>query len=208
MIVAVTQFLYYLTCHALLTLLLRARVDVARVDPATLRPPLIVAANHPSRIDPFLLVLLPFRLVRRIVPLYFLTAAIYYDRWWIGPLARLIGAYRLPPTGWSIDDYLGTSLHLLRREKTVVLFPEGQLTAEDQERQPKSGVGQLALRTGAVILPLRVKGAATMRFSDILRRRARVELIAGPLINVERRQPTRESSRQLAHQLMQTIRSL
>jgi 1-acyl-sn-glycerol-3-phosphate acyltransferase len=134
MLVACVQYLYYLTCHKLLKFLLRASVDISAVDPATLRRPLIIAANHPSRIDPFLLVLLPFWMVRRIIPLHFMTAAIYYDRWWIGPLARHIGSYRLAPTGRTVEDYLGDSLKLLLRRRTVVLFPVGQLSVESVER--------------------------------------------------------------------------
>jgi 1-acyl-sn-glycerol-3-phosphate acyltransferase len=208
MIVALVQFLYYISCHHMLTFLFRARVDLAALRLEQLRRPLIIAANHPSRLDPFLLVLLPFGVVRRIVPFHILTAAIYYDRWWIGPLVRWIGAYRLPPVAWTVEDYLGGSLEQLSRGRSILLFPEGRLTGESQERRAKPGIAQLALRTGTPILPLRLQVAGEVRPRNILCRRVAVHLTVGPVIEVTRREPTRDTADQLAQQVLQTIRAL
>jgi 1-acyl-sn-glycerol-3-phosphate acyltransferase len=156
MIVALVQALSYALLHIPAKLLLRYQVDI-RLRPDELHPPMILAANHISRLDPFLLVLLPFSVFRRLVPLYFPTAEVEYRVWWQRPFLRFLGSYPVKRVAWTIDEYLDDSLQRLRQEKTIVIFPEGRIRRPDVEAIAKPGVAVLARATGAVIVPLRIE---------------------------------------------------
>ena len=47
----------------------------------------------------------------------------------------------------------------LKREKGIILFPEGTRTPTGQLQRPKAGVGLMACRTGVPVVPARVFGS-------------------------------------------------
>lgn len=72
--------------------------------------------------------------------------------------------------------------HLLRCGKSVCIFPEGKIRAEDTERRVHGGVSYLAEATQSIIIPITVSGTNGMRFSEfILRKRSIVIHYGDPL---------------------------
>ena len=111
----------------------------------------IVAANHPSDLDPALVGASFPRTLR------FMAAEKEWDRRFVGRCIRRLGAF--PVRRGSVDrDALRVALNLLARGEVVALFPEGDNYA-DGPRPFESGVGFLAAKSGAPVIPCAITGA-------------------------------------------------
>jgi len=114
--------------------------------------PWIVIANHQSMLDiPLLLALpLPIRVVARPgvfrMPLF-------------GHMARFGRHIRLDAE--SVDEGLALCRHYLEKGTSIVLFPEGQRGDGAALGAFHRGAFELALRTGAPILPVAISGTAS-----------------------------------------------
>lgn len=194
MIVALAQALYYALLHLPAKILIRHKVEIGP-SPAELRRPLILASNHVSRLDPFLLVLLPLSIVLRIAPIYFLTSEAEYRVWWQRPFLKLMGSYPVKRVAWSVDDYLGSTIEKLRRGKSVMIFPEGRIRRPGREASAKPGVVILAKTSGAAILPLRIEWLGSRS----------VNLTLGDAIVLD---DDGRSDRELAREIVERIDSL
>src|SRR2546421_10590872 len=118
--------------------------------------PLLVVANHLSWYDPFLLgVVLPRRV-------WFFTKAEVFGWPLAGWVCKMTG--QIPVRRGAADRVaLEKALAYLREGKAIVFFPEG--TAERQERMIEAhrGIGMLALRSGATLLPVALSGTRRIR---------------------------------------------
>jgi len=117
----------------------------------------VVIANHESQADPFLLSFLP------------------WDMRWVAKEAL----FKQPLSGWAMK--LGGDIPLRRGEGesvraclaecerairggiSVMMFPEGTRAATDDLLPFKDGAFDLAIRTGAPILPIALAGTRAMR---------------------------------------------
>lgn len=172
------QLGYYVLVHPLIRFFIRSDVRI-EADLSRTRSPLVIAANHENRFDPFFLALLPWRLVRRIVPLAFPTGAYFDSRSLLWSVLRAFGAYRLPRYAWSLDEYLETTAERIRSGRSIMIFPEGRIVREPTAVKVRSGVGHLATRTRAAVLPVFLTGTGELTLRRILTRRAEVKLRVG-----------------------------
>lgn len=117
--------------------------------------PLIVAANHVSLWDPPLLAaaLAPARRPR------FLGKKELFALPLAGRLFRAAGAIPLDRGGPDIPA-LREALATLEGGGSIAIFPEGTRARPGAPRRPKAGVGFLAARTRAAVLPVRLFGTA------------------------------------------------
>ena len=139
--------------YALLHLPLRFLYRV-EVHERTFSRPLILAANHRSRFDPFLLAALPYSVFCQLAPIYFLTAEHYYSKLWLRPFLAILGAYPVPMRAWTMEDYFGSSLEKLRRGETILMFPEGRRVKSRGEAKP--GAAYLSRTARVAVLPIRI----------------------------------------------------
>jgi glycerol-3-phosphate dehydrogenase (NAD(P)+) len=123
-----------------------------------LRGPLIVAANHRSFLDPFVIgASLPWRR-----PLHYVAKVELFEKRWQGWVLNRLGAYPVR-RGQSDEETLITSRGVLERGGAVCIFPEGTRHRTGSLARPKRGFGRLALESGAAVLPVAVHGTEQVR---------------------------------------------
>ena len=116
----------------------------------------ILAANHRSFLDPFVI----GACLRR--PVYFVAKQELFSHWLIAWFLNCMGAFPLK-RGASDRESMATALALLERGEAVVIFPEGTRINNGSLGRPKRGVGRLALQSGKPIVPIAVTGSERAR---------------------------------------------
>jgi glycerol-3-phosphate dehydrogenase (NAD(P)+) len=116
----------------------------------------ILAANHRSFLDPFIVGACVFR------PVYFVAKKELFDKRWQGWLLNRLGAFPIK-RGQSDEESMQTALALLARGEAVVIFPEGTRHREGPLHEPRRGVGRLALESGAPVVPIAITGTEKAR---------------------------------------------
>jgi glycerol-3-phosphate dehydrogenase (NAD(P)+) len=119
--------------------------------------PVILASNHRSFLDPFVIAVMARR------PIYFVAKKELFlfhpaVSWLLGAL----GAFPID-RGASDQDAMATARAILERGEVVLMFPEGTRIRPGSLGVPKRGVGRLALETGAPVVPVAVIGTEAVR---------------------------------------------
>ncbi len=116
--------------------------------------PVVVAANHNSYLDFFILgALLPRRV-------YFLAGEVFFKKWWWYPLVKLTGQIKVERYNHSNkSQVVEQAVNLLKEGKVVGIFPEGTRSATGQLGPAFSGVAKIAALGQAVIVPVGISGA-------------------------------------------------
>jgi glycerol-3-phosphate dehydrogenase (NAD(P)+) len=133
---------------------------------------LIVAANHRSFLDPFAIGgALPW-----LRPMNYVAKVELFERRWQGWVLSRLGAFPIR-RGESDELAVETARQIVERGGTVCIFPEGTRIRRGTLAQPKRGVGHLALRTGAPVVPAAIVGSEHVRRGWRIRpRKVRVRL--------------------------------
>ena len=119
---------------------------------------LIVASNHRSFLDPFVIgATLPWRR-----PMQYVAKVELFERRWQGWVLSRVGAFPIR-RGQSDETAMETAGLVLARGGTVCIFPEGTRIRSGSLATPKRGVGRLALETGAAVVPFAVYGTEQVR---------------------------------------------
>jgi 1-acyl-sn-glycerol-3-phosphate acyltransferase len=127
----------------------RVTVDGATAVPAS--GPVIVAPNHKSVVDAFLVGLATRRRVR-------FMAKTELFRPPLGGLLVRLGAFPVR-RGEHDDEAMQTARILLARGEALVLFPEGTRVEDaDALGSPHHGAARLAIETGTPIVPAAISG--------------------------------------------------
>jgi 1-acyl-sn-glycerol-3-phosphate acyltransferase len=109
--------------------------------------PKILAANHPTTTDPFLIMLLAQEQVSVLVTEGCFNIPVF------GPY--LLKAGHVPVVRNSGGATVEAARRLLENGRSVAIFPEGGISPADGGfRKPHSGVARLAVSTGAPVIPV------------------------------------------------------
>src|SRR5438876_603353 len=153
----VNPFLYW-TLRALFvpTFLIYFRMQRIGREHLPRSGPLLLASNHRSFLDPFVI----GTLVRR--PVYYMAKRELFQKRWQAWLLSALGAFPVD-RGAGDGEAMRTARAILERGDCVVVFPEGTRIRRGPLQTPRRGVGRLALETGAPVVPVAVHGTEHVR---------------------------------------------
>jgi 1-acyl-sn-glycerol-3-phosphate acyltransferase len=176
----------------------RLEVDGAAHVPAG---PVIVVANHDSLSDPFFLGAAIGR------PLRFLAKRELWRNGVVGWVLDGLGGIPVDRRRGDVGA-VAAAAQALERGAAVAIFPQGTVLGAS-DRIWQRGAARLALRTGAPVVPVAILGAdAVLRPGTRLPRRARVRVVIGSPIVVERTDPTIPATRELTGRLRAAVEAL
>jgi glycerol-3-phosphate dehydrogenase (NAD(P)+) len=119
---------------------------------------LIVAANHRSFLDPFVIgASLPWRRA-----MHYVAKVELFEKRWQGWVLSRLGAFPIR-RGEADEDSMLTARRVLERGGAVCIFPEGTRIRSGSLAAPRRGVGRLALESGASVVPVAVLGTEHVR---------------------------------------------
>ena len=118
--------------------------------------PLIVVCNHLSNADP---PILSASLPRQ---LYFLGKRSLFSNPISSAFLTAVGVHPLNRDGQDLEA-LRWNIELLKKDKPIVLFPEGARSQGEGMRKGHPGVAYIAVKTQAPILPVGITGTENIR---------------------------------------------
>jgi glycerol-3-phosphate dehydrogenase (NAD(P)+) len=145
--------------------------------------PLLLASNHRSFLDPFVI----GTLVRR--PVYYMAKRELFEKRLVAVLLNGLGAFPVD-RGAGDAEAIETAKAILARGDCVVVFAEGTRVRPGPLGAPRRGVGRLALQTGTPVAPVAVIGTDEVRRGWRVRSRKVRIRVGAPLRFPTVEQPT------------------
>lgn len=157
----------YCICRKLSKLLLKVfyGLTVTHEGPSPSKGGLIITANHVSNLDPLVLGVS----VRR-DDVRFIAKEELFRVPFLGSLLRALNVIPLKRGGSDLRA-MKIALGELARGSVVALFPEGTRSADGNPGAPQTGIGFMACKSGAPVLPVYISGT-----KDIYPRNGRMKL--------------------------------
>lgn len=153
------------------------RGEVTGLENIPASGPFLIAANHASHLDPPLAGCQVPRQMR-----FFARKTLWNNpvsNWWLDRVECI-------PVDRDSGDVgaIRKVLQALHEDRGVVLFPEGTRSLDGQLQKPKAGVGLMACKTGAPVVPCRIYGSheAFGRGAKLPRLGTPVSVVFGPPI--------------------------
>ncbi|HEX2438757.1 MAG TPA: lysophospholipid acyltransferase family protein [Methylomirabilota bacterium] len=162
---------------------------------------LVIAPNHQTYADPPL-VTIP---VRR--PVYYMAWSRLFE---IPVFNRFIRMLRAFPVDIDARDARATreAVRLLQGGAALMIFPEGERTADGRLRRFKPGAFRLAVSQDALVLPVTITGGdRSWPPGRVLPRPGRITITYHPTLRADPAQDPREAARDLAERTRAAILS-
>lgn len=167
------------------------RIELVGDEHIPARGACILASNHDSLADPFILGVATTREIR-----YMAKAELFRNRL-AAATFRSLGAF--PVERGSADRAaIGEAAELLRRGEVLGIFPQGT-SKQHRERRWHRGAARLALATDTPLLPVRMTGTRGFPFGK------RVRIVVAPPLHIRPGKPTVAAARELTDRLEQAI---
>lgn len=143
-------FISRLIYKVLLKILFRFEVRGSENLPR--KGPFIVASNHASLIDPAVV-----GVACHTMPVTFMAKRELFDVPVLGRWVRAVGCIPIERDSGSFKP-LKTAVRKLREGGAVGIFPEGHRSPDGRLREPEAGIGLLASKSEAPIVPVYLSG--------------------------------------------------
>jgi 1-acyl-sn-glycerol-3-phosphate acyltransferase len=115
--------------------------------------PVILAGNHPSYLDPILIILPIKRAIR------FMAWDALFRVPLLGPIIKAMGAFPVDTGRGKGEAAYREALRVLKGGEALGIFPEGQRSESGPMGELRTGTARLAIETGAPIVPVTIGGA-------------------------------------------------
>jgi 1-acyl-sn-glycerol-3-phosphate acyltransferase len=137
------------------------RVDVEGLEHLPAEGPAILCPNHISFLDsPLLMLVLPRRIT-------YVGKAEYMDDWKTKYLFPAVGMIPIDRGGGSASERaLSAATRVLERGELFGIFPEGTRSRDGILHRGHTGPARLAMRTGAPIIPVGIRGTREIQPPD------------------------------------------
>jgi 1-acyl-sn-glycerol-3-phosphate acyltransferase len=116
--------------------------------------PCILAANHLSFVDGYLMSLLPFH------DMSFAVGAWPFKMLWYTPFMRLAGYIDVENTDW--DDAVARCRQVASKGGRMLFFPEGHRSRDGRLQPFHSGCFRMSIETGLPLVPLCISGSGVL----------------------------------------------
>ncbi len=129
------------------------RGDIVGLDNLPRLGGCLVAANHASHLDPFIIASQLQRQVR-----FFARKTLWtpgFPSWWL----NAVDVIPVDRDGGSDVTAIKLVLHELKQQRIVIMFPEGTRSRDGRMQRPKPGVGLFACRAQVPVVPARIFGS-------------------------------------------------
>ena len=156
--------------------------------------PLILAPNHTSELDATAMPLtLPF--FSKLTPIYSVIYPLSKyradDFGWRGYIygtrfLTWLGGYPVYSGYRSYTTSLDNHIKLLRKGRTVCIFPEGKCTLDGKMNPARGGLGYMVYTTGATVVPIAIDTFFNMSWRDFLTRQRKVIIKIGKPIKADK----------------------
>ena len=140
----------------------------------------LIAVNHASLLDGILLYLfLPHR------PTFAINTQIH-KKWYFKPFYKFVDLFVLDPIN---PHSLNSLIKFLKKDNKAVIFPEGRITKTGTLMKIYDGAGMVAVKSGAIVLPVGIEGGQFSKLSSMkgLVRRSwfpRIKIIIHPPVSI------------------------
>jgi 1-acyl-sn-glycerol-3-phosphate acyltransferase len=154
--------------------------------------PLILAANHTSELDVAVFALaMPF--FSKALPLYYVanTAEKFKTFGWRsyfygGVFFNMLGAYPIISGRHNYGISLQNHIYLLRKGKTVCIFPEGGRTQDGKLRPARGGIGYMTYITSTPVVPIAIDTFFGLDWKTFLFKRKKILITIGaPMLSAD-----------------------
>ena len=151
----------------------------------------ILASNHESIVDPFILGVATTREIR------FMAKVELFGNRAVAATLRALGAFPVERGGGDRAAF-SEAAELLRRGEVLGIFPQGT-SKQHVSRRWHRGAARLALVTGAPIVPVHMTGTRALPF------RTNVRIVVGSPIVVEPARPSVAAAKVLTERVEQAV---
>lgn len=167
------------------------RVEVVGSEQVPRTGGCILACNHESILDPFVLAVVTTREIR-----YMAKSELFRNRV-LESAFRALGAFPVERGRGDLGAFTEAE-RLVRDGEVLGIFPQGT-SKQGRQRVWHRGAARLALQTGAPLVPVRMTGTRGAPW------RTRVRIVVGEPIHVTAGKPTIVAARALTEQLEQAV---
>lgn len=162
----------------------------------------IIASNHIAGADPFLL--------GSAVPreLWFMAKKELFRSYLLGRFIAKVNAYPVDRFGFDLD-VIKKSIALLKEGKALIMFPEGTRSNDGRIKDGKIGVGMLAKKAGAPIVPVYLENTKNAWWNLVRGRRMTIRFgVAIGLQWIESLPNSKDGYKAITDKLMEHIKQL
>ncbi|MCG2675799.1 (d)CMP kinase [bacterium] len=156
------------------------RLEVRGKENILKEGPVILASNHLSFLDPLLIGVSSRR------RLHYMTLSVVFKLFFIGRLVKKLGTFPVKRQGTNIEA-TKKALEILKRGEVLLIFIEGRRSPSGDFLEPKPGVGMLAYKSRAAVIPTLIIGSnRALPFNGKFIRPRKIKISFGKPLTIEK----------------------